>query len=92
MTMDRADSVRTATALLERALATPIAPGTPAAELSQDQIFALAVAAGAPYHVHIDNYRAYFMTSVPVGVADKGDGTYIVAIGAREPGTEVRIG
>ena len=60
-------------------------PGTPAAQLTDNQKFALAVAYGAPYRTWFDAGRLRFETTVPVGIADKGDGSWVVAIGARPP-------
>ena len=55
--------------------------GTPAAELTERDKLALALAAGAPWASEMNGTRLTFRTTVPVGVADRGDGGYIVAIG-----------
>lgn len=69
-------------ALMEQMLALP-RPGTPAADLTDQEKFALAVRAGAPYRSEMVGYKLTLTTAVPVGIADRGDGTYIVAIGAK---------
>lgn len=57
-------------------------PGTPVAELSDRDKFAIAFAAGAPYTSEMQGNYLVFRTTVPVGIADRGDGGYIVAIGS----------
>lgn len=59
--------------------------GTPAAELTDRDRVALAIAAGAPYETVMECGKLTVRTTVPVGVADRGDGGYIVAIGVRSP-------
>lgn len=58
--------------------------GTPAAELTDRDRMALAIAAGAPTEVVMDGTKLTIRTTVPVGVADRGDGGYIVGIGQKE--------
>jgi hypothetical protein len=60
--------------------------GNPAAELTDRDKLALAIAAGAPYTVvHGDRFSntLTISTAVPVGVADRGDGGWLVAIGTK---------
>lgn len=57
--------------------------GTPAAELTERDRLALAIAAGAPTEAVMDGTRLTLRTTVPIGVADRGDGGYIVAVGAK---------
>ncbi len=53
--------------------------GTPAAELTDRDKVALALAAGAPYKTSMSDGRLT-VTTGPVGITDRGDGGYIVAI------------
>jgi hypothetical protein len=55
--------------------------GTPAAKLTSRDRLALALAAGAPYTISMLDCKLTVATAVPVGIADRGDGGYIVAIG-----------
>lgn len=67
-------------------------PGTPAADLTDTQRMALVVAAGAPYETIMDGTRMGLRTTVQVGIVDRGDGGYIVAIGPKETaGATVRV-
>jgi hypothetical protein len=54
------------------------APGTPAADLTDRDRVALAHAAGVPCELVVEGLQATFRTKVPVGVADRGDGGYLV--------------
>jgi hypothetical protein len=56
--------------------------GTPAAELTDRDKVALAIAAGAPCEFVMNGTTLTLRTTVPIGVADRGDGGYIVAVGA----------
>lgn len=59
-------------------------PGTPARQLTDQQQYAVAVLGGCPYEVAFegpDGCSARLRTTRPVGIADRGDGGYIVAIG-----------
>lgn len=66
--------VRQATALPRR--------GTPAANLTERDCLALAIAAGAPYRQWLEAGELKIETAVPVGITDRGDGGYILAIGS----------
>jgi hypothetical protein len=59
--------------------------GTPAADLTEREKFALCLAAGAPFESVMDGTILTMRTTVPCGVADRGDGGYIVAIGRAAP-------
>lgn len=61
----------------------PPRKGTPAADLTDRERIALAIAAGAPITSEMEGGMLHFRTAVPVGIADRGDGGYIVAIGSR---------
>lgn len=56
--------------------------GTSASNLTEQEKFALAVTMGAPYKTWMDGNMLRMATAVPVGVADRGDGGWIVAIGS----------
>jgi len=75
-----------------RSFFAPPRPGTPAAELNERERTALAVHAGAPYEVELEGNMLHIRTTVPVGVADRGDGGYIVAIGVASKGLVVELG
>lgn len=54
--------------------------GTPAAELTDREKVAIAIAAGVPTRTYMgDNLRLTVETLQPIGIADRGDGGYIVA-------------
>lgn len=55
--------------------------GTPAERLTDRERLALCIAAGAETEVCQDGSLIIVRTKVPCGVADRGDGGYIVAIG-----------
>lgn len=55
--------------------------GTPAADLTEDEKLALCIAAGAPTEVVMEGGLMRVRTTVACGVADRGDGGYIVAVG-----------
>lgn len=55
--------------------------GTPAAELTERDKVALAIAAGAPTKTTYADGKLTIETAVPIGVSDRGDGGWIVAIG-----------
>lgn len=55
--------------------------GTPAAELTERDRLALCIAAGAPTETVANGTILTVRTTVPCGVADRGDGGYIVAVG-----------
>lgn len=61
--------------------------GKPAAHLTDRDKVALAIAAGAPTEMVMDGTMLTVRTTVPIGVTDRGDGGYIVAVG-RKPPTE----
>lgn len=54
---------------------------TPAAELTERETLALCIAAGAPTETVMEGGLLTVRTTVPCGVADRGDGGYIVAVG-----------
>lgn len=62
--------------------------GTPAADLTEEEKLALCIAAGAPTETAVEGGLLTVRTTVPCGVADRGDGGYIVAVGAM-PNAEV---
>ena len=55
--------------------------GTPAAELDSRDRIVLALAAGVPYTISMTGCKLTITTTLPVGIVDRGDGGYIVAIG-----------
>lgn len=55
--------------------------GKPAAELTERDKVALFIAAGAPTETVMEGTMLTVRTTVPCGVADRGDGGYIIAIG-----------
>lgn len=57
--------------------------GTPVAKLTEGEKLALCIAAGAPTETTMEGGLLTVRTTVPCGVADRGDGGYIVAVGAR---------
>lgn len=58
--------------------------GTPAADLTDRDRLALAIASGAPTEAVMEGTKLSIRTTVPVGVADRGDGGYIVAVGQKD--------
>lgn len=56
--------------------------GVPAADLTDRDRLALAIAAGAPYRQWIEDGELKIETAVPVGITDRGDGGYFVAVGS----------
>lgn len=66
-----------------RRFTTPPRKGTPAADLTEGEKLALCIAAGAPTDTTTEGGFLTVRTTVPCGVADRGDGGYIVAVGAR---------
>ena len=58
--------------------------GTPAADLTDRERFALCVAAGARFENTGTGMRAEFRTIERCGIADRGDGGWFVAIGKEE--------
>jgi hypothetical protein len=56
--------------------------GMPAADLTQREKLVLCIAAGAPTETVRDGGFITVRTTVPCGVADRGDGGYIIAIGS----------
>jgi len=59
--------------------------GTPAADLTDRDRLALAIAAGAKTETIFTLNVCTVRTLVPCGVIDRGDGGYIVAIGTKAP-------
>lgn len=57
------------------------ARGIPADKLTDRDKLALAIAAGAPVFMTNEGGRLRVTTAVPVGVAERGDGGYVVAVG-----------
>lgn len=57
--------------------------GTPAADLTERDRLALAIAAGTPTEVLMEGTKLTIRTTVPVCVSDRGDGGYIVAMGPK---------
>lgn len=55
--------------------------GVPAADLTERDKLALCIAAGAPTETMMEGCTMTVRTTVPCGIADRGDGGYIVAIG-----------
>lgn len=66
-----------------RRFTTPPRKGAPAADLTEGERLALCIAAGAPTETTMEGGFLTVRTTVPCGVADRGDGGYIVAVGAR---------
>lgn len=54
--------------------------GTPAAELTERDKLALCIAAGARVVCEVDGGFMTMRTATPCGVADRGDGGYIVGV------------
>lgn len=54
-------------------------PGTPVAELTNRDKLAIAYRAGVPCEFDISGHMMNFRSLVPFGIADRGDGGYIVA-------------
>lgn len=54
----------------------------PVADLTDRDKVALALAAGAPYITEMIGADFTIRTAVPVGIVDRGDGGYIIAIGS----------
>lgn len=77
------DSLTGAQTALQAALALP-RKGTPAAELTERDKLALCVAAGAPVERVLGPEGVILRTRVPCGVADRGDGGYIVVVGLQQ--------
>jgi len=63
-----------------RRFTTPPRKGTPAADLTEGEKLALCIAAGAPTETVMQGGFMTVRTTVPCGVADRGDGGYIVAV------------
>lgn len=65
------------------------APGTPAAQLTDRDKVALAIAAGVEVVSEVEITHGRHMlrlrTVQPIGVADRGDGGYIVAVRTGRP-------
>lgn len=55
--------------------------GTPAAELTDRDKLALAIAAGVPVQTSMEGTQLTVKALRSIGVADRGDGGYIVATG-----------
>ena len=55
--------------------------GTPAAELTDRDKLALAIAAGVPVQTSMEGMQLTVKALRSIGVADRGDGGYIVATG-----------
>lgn len=60
-------------------------PGTPAAELTDRDKVALALAAGARFRTRMEGTMLHLDILDLVGVVDRGDGTWIVAIRRADP-------
>lgn len=60
-------------------------PGTPAAQLTDRDKLAVAVAAGVPTEVVKNAGIMTLRSKVPFAVADRGDGGYYVAVGRATP-------
>lgn len=58
--------------------------GKPAADLTEREKLAVCIAAGAPTTTSVEGGFLAVKTAVPCGVADRGDGGYIVAVGSME--------
>ena len=54
--------------------------GVPAVDLTDRERLALCIAAGAPIETEVVGGFLTVKTTVPCGVADRGDGGYIVAV------------
>ena len=65
-----------------RRFTTPPRKGTPAADLTEGEKLALCIAAGVPTETVMEGGFLTVRTTVPCGVADRGDGGYTVAVGA----------
>lgn len=56
-------------------------PGKPAAELTDRDKVAIGLALGLPYTTRMEGGRFTVTLAQPIGVADRGDGGYIVGVG-----------
>lgn len=65
-------------------------PGLGAANLTDRDKLALAIAAGVPVETEIEGGMLTIRSLCKFGVADRGDGGYIVAMCAREDGQPER--
>lgn len=59
--------------------------GKPADELTRRDKVALAIAVGAPFETVWEGSMVTLRVKVPIGVSDRGDGGWIVAIGTQTP-------
>ncbi len=59
--------------------------GKPAAELTRRDKVALAIAAGAAFDTVWEGSTVTLRVAVPIGVADRGDGGWLVVIGTQSP-------
>lgn len=75
---------QTIDSLIQQFTASP-RKGTSVADLSDRDRLALAIAAGAPFETVMDGHMLTLRTTELIGIADRGDGGYIVAIGKFKP-------
>jgi hypothetical protein len=62
--------------------------GTKAADLTPAERMWLLRAAGVPMDLEfLDGFKVRMVTRVPCAIVDRGDGTYIIAVGAGPRGT-----
>lgn len=54
---------------------------TPASQLSDDEKMGLFIAHGVPIKAEAVDGSLRVVTAVPVGIADRGDGGYIIGVG-----------
>lgn len=56
--------------------------GKPAADLTERERLAVAIALGVSTQTFVEGHTLIVRTAVPVAISDRGDGGYIVAVGA----------
>lgn len=62
-----------------RHLTAPPRAGTPAAQLTERECVAICLAAGLPFDVRRDGNMLIVDILEPIGIADRGDGGYVIA-------------
>jgi hypothetical protein len=77
---DGPDCFQEARAAIEAQLFVQPRPGTKAADLAPAEKMWLLRAAGVPMRPVFNGTMMHMMTTVLCGIADRGDGTYIVAM------------
>lgn len=76
---DPSEAIDLRKTLTDRMFAQP-RPGTKAADLLPAEKMWLLRGAGVPMHAEMEGTMLTYVTDVPCGIADRGDGTYIIAM------------